>query len=89
MLLLVALWLLIGLIVGALANGAGLRPQSWGEKYTWLSMLALSILSALIAGALSTLILGKFFSLPAALWISILSVALLPRLFQFAQQHRG
>lgn len=73
------LWLLIGLLIGALATAAKLQPATW-KRAVWPAMLALGALAALCAGWLGTLFLGNLFATPAAIWISVLCVALLPRL---------
>jgi hypothetical protein len=79
LLLLSLLWLLIGLIIGALANAAKLRPAAWirGGR---LSMLGLGALVALLGGWLGTWLLGSLFATYTAIWIAVLGVALLPRL---------
>ncbi len=79
MLILSLFWLLIGLLIGALANAAKLRPAAWirGGR---LSMLGLGALVALLGGWLGTWVLGALFATATAIWIAVLGVALLPRL---------
>ncbi len=79
MLILSLLWLLIGLLIGALANAAKLRPAAWGRSGR-LGMLVLGMLVALLGGWLGTWILGSLFATATAIWIAVLGVALLPRL---------
>lgn len=86
MLLLLLIWFVAGLLIGALAYGAGLRPLIWG-KWTWWGMLALGACASLLAGWLSTLVLGSFFALPVAIWFAILCagvVGVMPRFRQRA-----
>ncbi len=75
MLLLVLIWLVAGLLIGALAYGAGLRPLTWGKR-TWWGMLVLGACASLLAGWLGTLVLGTFFALPVAVWFAILCVGI-------------
>jgi hypothetical protein len=77
MLILSLFWLLIGILIGALANGAKLRPAAWGRR-GWLRMLGLGALVALLAGWLGTFLLGTLFATPTAVWITVLGVAVLP-----------
>jgi hypothetical protein len=72
-------WLLIGLLIGALANAAKLRPAAWGRGGQ-LGMLGLAALVALLGGWLGTLLLGTLFATAFAIWITVLGVVLLPRL---------
>ena len=77
MLALSLLLLLIGILIGLLANAA--RARAWG-RYGWLGLLVLSALVTLIAGWLGALLLGPSFATPTAIWIAVISVILLPRL---------
>jgi uncharacterized membrane protein YeaQ/YmgE (transglycosylase-associated protein family) len=79
MLILSLFWLLIGLLIGALASAAKLRPTAWGRGGR-LGMLGLGALVALLGGWLGTLLLGTLFATATAIWITVLGVALLPRL---------
>ena len=79
MLILSLFWLLIGLLIGALANAAKLRPATW-VRGGRLSMLGLGALVALLGGWLGTWLLGGLFATATAIWIAVLGVALLPRL---------
>jgi uncharacterized membrane protein YeaQ/YmgE (transglycosylase-associated protein family) len=78
------LWLLIGLLIGALAKVAKLQPTT-RKCSDWPAMLALGALAALCAGWLGTFLLGNLFAIPTALWISILCVALFSRLITRGQ----
>jgi|SRR6266516_7353533 len=79
MLILSLFWLLIGLLIGALANAAKLRPAAWVHGGR-LGMPGLGALVALFGGWLGTLLLGTLFATATAIWIAVLGVALLPRL---------
>jgi uncharacterized membrane protein YeaQ/YmgE (transglycosylase-associated protein family) len=79
MLILSLFWLLIGLLIGALANAAKLRPAAWDRRGR-LGMLGLGALVALLGGWLGTWLLGSLFATATAIWIAVLGVALLPRL---------
>ncbi|QBD78625.1 hypothetical protein EPA93_22570 [Ktedonosporobacter rubrisoli] len=72
------LWLGIGLVVGALSNTAGLRLPAWGA-HGWLLMLILGALTALFAGWLAIVCLGRIFATLVALWVSVPVVAFCPR----------
>ncbi|HEX6484235.1 MAG TPA: hypothetical protein VF043_35775 [Ktedonobacteraceae bacterium] len=76
-LLLAALWITIGILAGALANGAKIRPVSWGQK-GWLYMLAVGAGTALLGGWIDTLLLGPQFATVTVLWIAVLGVVLFP-----------
>ena len=79
MLILSLFWLLLGLLIGALANAAKLRPAAW-VRGGRLAMLGLGSLVALLGGWLGTWLLGSLFATAAAIWIAVLGTALLPRL---------
>jgi hypothetical protein len=79
MLILSLLWMLLGLLIGALANAAKLRPTAW-VRGGRLGMLGLGALVALLGGWLGTWMLGTLFATATALWVAVLGVALLPRL---------
>ena len=79
MLILSLLWAVLGLLIGALANAAKLRPATWGRGGR-LVMLGLGALVALLGGWLGTWLLGPLFATATAIWIAVLGVALLPRL---------
>ena len=75
MFLLSLFWLALGILCGALALAARLRPGAWG-RWGWLMLLGLGALAALLGGWLGTLLLSKLFGTPAALWVAVLAVAL-------------
>ena len=79
MLILSLIWILIGLLIGALANAAKLRPAAW-VRGGRLGMLGLGALVALLGGWLGAWLFGAFFATATATWMAVLGVALLPRL---------
>lgn len=79
MLILSLIWVVLGLLIGVLANAAKLRPAAW-RRAGWFGMLGLGALAALLGGWLGTWVLGALFATATALWIAVLGVALLPRL---------
>ena len=79
MLILSLIWLLIGLLIGALALAAKLRPAAW-VRGGRLGMLGLGALVALLGGWLGAWVFGMLFATATAIWIAVLGVALLPRL---------
>jgi uncharacterized membrane protein YeaQ/YmgE (transglycosylase-associated protein family) len=80
MLLLSLIWLVIGLLLGALACGAKLRPMSWGNR-GWLAMLGIGMASALLGGWLGVWLFGPQYATVSALWVGVVGVSLLPGLF--------
>jgi hypothetical protein len=82
MLWLIGIWLLIGLALGALANGARLRPAAWGQRGR-LYLLAFGALVAVACGLLATWLTGIQFATVTVLWVTALLVAVFPRLEKF------
>jgi hypothetical protein len=76
-LLLTVLWITTGVLAGALANGAKIRPASWGHR-GWLYMLAVGAGIALLGGWISTLLLGPQFATLTVLWVAVVGVVLFP-----------
>jgi uncharacterized membrane protein YeaQ/YmgE (transglycosylase-associated protein family) len=75
MLILSLFWLLLGLLIGALALAARLCPASWGRR-GWLVTLGVGASAALLGGWIGTLLLGRLFGTPTALWVAILVIFL-------------
>jgi uncharacterized membrane protein YeaQ/YmgE (transglycosylase-associated protein family) len=72
-------WLLLGMLIGALAIAARLWPASWPRgRRGWLIMLTVGALAALIGGWLGALLLGKYVATAAALWVAVLGVVVVP-----------
>ncbi len=76
-LLLIALWIVIGVLAGALANGAKVRPLAWGQR-GWLYMLSIGVGSALLGGWVATLLLGPQFATVMALWVAVVGAVVFP-----------
>ncbi len=66
MLTLSLLWVLIGLMIGALANGVRLRKELWGGR-GWLYLPAAGALLALLGGWSGVLLLGVLFATAMAI----------------------
>jgi hypothetical protein len=77
MLALSLLWLVMGLVVGALGVAARLRPASW-QRYGWLRVLGLGALAGVAGGWLGTFVFGRYFGTPSALWVAVTGVAAAP-----------
>ncbi len=75
MLVLSLWWLLLGCLIGALANAARLPPEAWGRR-GWLVLLVVGALAALLGGWLGTLLLGRYVATAVALWVAVLGVVL-------------
>ena len=78
MLQLSLVWLLIGALIGLLADVAHLRPATW-TRLNWLLMMSIGAIAALCGGWLGIWLLGKFFATAMVLWIAIAGVVVLPQ----------
>ena len=82
MLVLSLFWLLLGALIGVLANGARLRPgaprrtASHHPRWGWLVMIAVGALAALLGGLVGALLLGKYSATAVALWVAALGVVI-------------
>ena len=76
MLLLSFVWLLIGALIGLLADAAQLRPVTW-THLGWLMMMSIGAIVALCGGWLGVWLLGKIFATAMALWIAIAGVVVI------------
>lgn len=83
---LVLTWAALGLLSGALALAARLKPATWG-RVGWLWMLALGLLAAICGGLLGLLLAGRLFSSAFALWIAVLAVCV-PWAYNALRQRR-
>lgn len=83
--LLVFFWLLIGLLLSALANVARLRPLSGGKR-GWFSMLGLGVIAALLCGLIATWMTGIQFAMVTVFWVTALVVGGVPRLRRMRSQ---
>ncbi|HTK12104.1 MAG TPA: hypothetical protein VL485_33340 [Ktedonobacteraceae bacterium] len=78
MFFLILLWTLIGLCIGLLALPARLHPRL---RYRGLILPLLGIVIAIPAGLLGLWLLGKDVATAMVLWLPIVGVLGLPRLF--------
>ena len=76
MFILSVLWVLMGFLIGALANGAKLRPASWGQR-GWLYLPGAGVLLALLGGWMGTLLQGTLFTTATAIWVTVAGVILI------------
>jgi hypothetical protein len=81
-------WILLGVALGALANGArwGLRSHGFAGLRATLGTLGAGAAGALLIGWLGVLILGRSFGTPAALWGGALACVLLPWLLALGRK---
>jgi uncharacterized membrane protein YeaQ/YmgE (transglycosylase-associated protein family) len=71
------LWLVLGLVIGALAIAA--RPDtSRSGLYDWRILLLIGALAGLAGGWLGTLLLGRFFGTATSAWVAVLAAVLIP-----------
>ena len=63
-------WIVLGVALGALANGArwGLRGRGFAGWQATLGTLGIGATGALMVGWLGALVFGRPFGTPAALW---------------------
>lgn len=74
-------WILGGAVLGTLAHVAAPLPGSrrWPVgRAALLSRAGIGAVSALAGGWLGSLLLGRLFGSPAAIWVAVLAVMLLP-----------
>lgn len=84
MIMAVAIWLIGGIIVGGLANGARLSLPARRPSLPhggWLS-LGLGALAALAGGLLGTWLFGGLYALPTALWLAVAVTVAVPWLMR-------
>ena len=77
MLALSLLWIVIGLLIGALAVAGRVSPAKW-LRSAWPLLLATGVSFALLGGWLGTIVYGRFFGTAAAVWVATLAVSILP-----------
>jgi hypothetical protein len=73
-------WVIIGLVLGALANGArlGLRARGFAGWGATLGTLGIGAIGALIFGWLGVFLVGRPFGTPASLWGGVLAAVVVP-----------
>lgn len=81
-------WILLGVVLGALANGArwGLRAHGFAGWRATLGTLGAGAAGALLIGWLGALVLGRSFGTPAALWGGVLGATLVPWLLSLGRK---
>jgi len=77
MLALSLLWIVIGLLIGALAVAGQVIPVK-RRSFAWPLLLAIGVPSALLGGWLGTIVYGRFFGTATAVWVATLAVIILP-----------
>lgn len=75
MLVLSLFWFVLGILIGALANAARLRPLSW-RRHGRLVVLGVGALAALLGGWLGVLLLERNVATAMALWVAVLGIML-------------
>src|SRR6266702_4628147 len=75
MLVLSLFWFVLGILIGALANAARLRPSSWDRHWRPL-MLGMGALAALLGVCLGVLLLERNVATAMALWVAVFGVTL-------------
>jgi uncharacterized membrane protein YeaQ/YmgE (transglycosylase-associated protein family) len=70
MLPLLLIWLVAGLLIGAVAVAARLAPPRW-QRWRWLALPALGAVVALVGGWLGALLLDHLFASFVAVWLSV------------------
>jgi hypothetical protein len=90
MLVLSLFWIILGIALGALANGArwGLRARRFAGWRATLGTLGIGAAGALLVGWLGVFIFGRPFGTPAALWGGVLAAVLVPWLLARAPSRR-
>lgn len=71
-------WVLAGAIIGLLAAAAHIVPSAMAGPWR---LALVGACCALVGGWLGTLIWGSLFATSAALWIAVVGVALVPRVW--------
>ncbi|HLJ80730.1 MAG TPA: hypothetical protein VKT52_04520 [Ktedonobacterales bacterium] len=88
MLVLSLFWIILGVVLGALANGArwGLRARGFAGWRATLCTLGIGAAGALLFGWLGVFVFGRPFGTPAALWGGILAAMLVPWLLALGRK---
>lgn len=84
-------WILLGIVLGALVNGArcGLRARDFPGWRATLGTLGVGAAGALLFGWLGVLVFGVPFGTPTALWGGILAAVLTPWLLALGRDKRS
>jgi hypothetical protein len=91
MLVLSLFWILLGVALGALVNGAqwGLRARRFTGWQATLGTPGIGAAGAVVVGWLGVFVFGRPFGTPAALWGGILAAVLLPWLLALGRDKRS
>lgn len=72
MLTLFFFWLLLGFIIGMLANAARLLSQTWNRwRWGWLILPVIGAIAALVGGWIGVLLIGRYFATGCALGVAV------------------
>ena len=84
-------WILLGVALGALVNGArwGLRARGFAGRRATLGTLGIAAAGAVFVGWLGVFVFGRPFGTPAALWGGVLAAMLLPWLLALSRDQRS
>lgn len=84
-------WIILGLIFGVLAQAARLGFSARGVQGAigWWATLAVGAALSLAGGWLGTLLLGRLYGTPTALWVGILGVVVAPWLWARFRRSRN
>lgn len=84
-------WMNLGVVIGAMAQAArwGFSARGMQGANGWLASLATGVALALVGGWLGTLLLGRLYGTPTALWVGILGVVLAPWLWTRFRRSRN
>lgn len=84
-------WIILGLIFGVLAQAARLGFSARGVRGAigWWATLAVGAALSLAGGWLGTLLLGRLYGTPTALWVGILGVVVAPWLWARFRRSRN
>ena len=78
MLLVWLAWVVCGAVIGLIAAAAHITPAAWSAPWR-LALLGAG--AALVGGWLGTLVWGSIFATSAALWVAVVGVVVVPRVW--------
>ena len=79
--------LLIGIIIGAIANSARLQPETWKcWRRGWLLLPAIGAVAALVGGWIGVLLIGEYLATGCALGVGVVAVVVIPGLAKLHTQ---
>lgn len=85
------IWIGIGLIAGLLAHAArlGFGARGMEGRSALLWTVALGGVAGLLGGICASVLIGRLFGIPTAIWVSILAVVAVPWIWQRARSARA